>query len=433
MMNNMIRIFLAIILPFMLFVGPVRTASGQAANTQIINSYNDLAAIVSEPIFDESSVKKARDAYTDGVVMSLKEYQRQRLNGLGHLDASIQDAREKISETLWKCNNSYQEIRRLDSNTPDYEGLAKETIAALPALLKNQKDRNTNDTQAITTLSTKAFWEVGSAIANLHNLSVERDKYRKYYGSSRSTTDEAMIGLLQRRYTTSEYRSSDKAITIPFVNPSLANTYINDIIAIRNDSGKDLTACTVRVKLDGINATSGDSETDKHFHYVSYWPAGEYRYVWYPSRALRGIATNQSVDVIHKVEVIFVCDQFFTIANFDFRDKRYDDYLEKWANEHLKPAYFTGRWYTNKETYFDPAGFEVAYKGDIAQFTVQRVTVEAIQGNRSVSIYDASSQWSFSKKKWICHRDFNTINPSKINVIITFPGSSYKHVIYWER
>jgi hypothetical protein len=427
-MSNMIRIVLTVVALVAFLAGPIQTASAQA-NTD----YNDVAVIVSEPIFDETSVKKAREAYSDGGVMSLKEYQRQRLNALRRLDAAIESAREKIGRPLLQCNSTYQEIRRLDSNTPDYEGIVKQSIAAAPAMLKKQKNRNPDDTQAIDALAIKAIWEVGAAIFNAYNLSTERDNYQRHYSTSRSTTKDVMAGLVPRRYTTPERRPANKAITIPYVNPSLANTYVNDVIAIRNDSGKALVACTLLVNLRGVSASGGASEADRHYHYVSYWPAGEYRYVWYPSRGLKGIATNESVDVIRSVEVSFYCDQFTTTATFDFGGKRYDDYVKKWADDHLKPAAFTGRWYTDAENLVDPAGFQVTYKGDISRFTVQKVTVEAIQGDRSVRIFDGESSWSSSQKKWICHRNFNPVNPSKINVIITFPGSSYEHVVFWTR
>jgi hypothetical protein len=133
------------------------------------------------------------------------------------------------------------------------------------------------------------------------------------------------------------------------------------------------------------------------------------------------------------VEISLYADQLTTTTSFDFAGYQYDAYVKQCAEKHLPASSFTGRWYTNEENLIDPAGFWVTYKGDINRFTVKRVVVEAIQGNRSVRIYDDEPGWSSSEKKWICHRNFNRINAENVRVIISFPGSSYEHVLVWNR
>lgn len=398
--------------------------------------YNDLAAIVSEPVFDSDSASKGSDAYTDGGVMARKEYERLRLNELRSLDGALQAAREKIAEPVWGCYNSYLEIRRLDSRTPDYESVAKRALAASPALIKKKEDRTQTDQQALNSLAATAIWEVGGAIFNSYKISTERRNYAARYNSSRQTARSAIAGLVAGRYAVSlemeEALPGSSPVDIS-VNPSLANTYLNDLIELRNNSGKSLGECTLLVNLTGISATDASTQYDSHFHYLSYWPAGEARFLWYPSHALTGVATNESVDVIRKVDVSVYTDQCAATASLNLAGEPYDDIVKGWAEKHLPNDSFTGRWYTNAENLIDPAGFEITYKGDMSSFTVAKVVVEASDGSGSFRMADYDSEWRSSKKKWICNRGFNPINPGKIKVTISFPGTSYEQVMVWTR
>jgi hypothetical protein len=412
---------------------------GRAA-AQDRSDYNALASIVSEPVFDSSSVARGREAYTDGGVMSRKEYERQRLNSLYKLDDKLQAARERIAEPLWQCYSTYQEIRRLDSRTPDYEGLAMRTLQASPALVKkyNKENLSADDKKAVGDLAAKAIWEIGGAIVNSYQLSSERDKYRQHYRSSRVTNRGVMTDLVARRYSTSRPTASapggGEVIGI-WVNPSFANTYIADVITLRNNSGKDLTGCTLLVQLSGLNARTNASEGDSHFHFIRSWPAGETRYLWYPSRSLPGIARDESVDVMQKIEVRLYTDQITSTASLNLAGGLYDRLLKEWAERHLAPARFSGRWYTNAENFVDPAGFEAQYNGDLSWFAFRMVVIEASDVLRSVRIRTRASDtgWSLREKKWIYHKDFNPVNPGTIKVIISFPGSSYEHVVVWNR
>lgn len=421
----------------LLFVALVAVLPHRAA-AQELSDYDSLARIVSEPVFDGRTVDKALDAYSDGRIMSRKEFHRQLLGSLGKLNYAHQVAREKIAEPLWNCYSTYLEIRRLDSRTPDYEGAAKATLEAAPALLKKRKDWNDDDKNAIGGLVAKGLFEIGGAIVNSYRLSSERDKYRGHYQTSRSTNCRVMSGLAARRYAASTFTakaSGGGEILDISINPSFANTYCDDCIVLRNNSGKDLTACTLVVKLSGLYAKTNAAEGDSHFHFIDKWPAGATRYLWYPSRGFSGIATNQSVDVMQKIEVLVSSDQLTSTSSLDLASGLYDKLLKEWADKHLAPSSFSGRWYTDKDNWFDPAGFEVKYNGDMRSFKFKMVIVEASAGLRSVRIHtrDDDTVWSQGEKKWICHKDFNSINPSKVKVIIWFPGSSYEHVVTWNR
>jgi hypothetical protein len=398
--------------------------------------YNDLALVVSEPVFDGSSVDNASSAYADGGVMSSEEYERQQLNNLRELESQSQAAREQIAGPLVDCYNTYQEIRRLDSNTPDYEGLVRKAIEATPALIEkgNRQVLSQNDQQALNSLTVKAIWEIGGALVNSIRLSSQRDDYATHYNASRRTIREAMAGLVAQRYAASpsaaENPGGGGVIDIE-LTPSLADTYCADIIALRNDSGKDLGACTLFINLAGIRATTNESEEDSHFHYVSSWPAGQPIYLWYPSRSLQGIATNQSVDVINKVEVSIYSDDLTTTASQDLTGGVYDDIVKQWAEKHLPADSFNAKWWTKAELWWDPAGFEVTYNGDLSSFTVKQIVVEAVDGDQSVRVSDNSTDWRSSEKKWICDPNFNSIDPRQVKVTISFPGTSYEHVITW--
>jgi hypothetical protein len=419
-----------------LLVVAIVAAVPQLAVAQNANDYNDMAAIVSEPIFDSDSSEKEEAAYADGGVMSRQEYIRQRLNDLRGLDARTQAAREKIAAPLWDCYRTYQEIRRLDSNTPDYEAIAKSALGATPALVKryNKEDLSTDDKVAVGKLAVTAVWEIGGAIVNSYKVSAERDKFARHYQNSRSTTYQAMAGLVKARYAnSSDTTDALETVVIESVDLSFANTYICDGIELKNDTGKDLTACTLLVKLSGENATTGRAENDAHFHFVGFWPKGEKRYLWYPSKSFSGIAVDQSVDVVRDVVVSVYCDQLATTAKYHFDAKEYDDYVKEWAEKHLSDSAFSGRWYTDEENFVDPAGFEVTYEGDLSVFNYKQIVVEAIEGDRSMRIRGNGNEWSGAEKKWICHKLFNPIHPGTIRVTISFAGTSYERVIEWQR
>lgn len=400
-----------------------------AVQAQSKSGYNSLAAIISEPVFNAKSINQASKSYKDAAIMARKEFQRQRLAKLKRLSGSTESARNKISTDVGRCYSSLREIRRLDSTTPDYEGLVMKSLNATPSLLKNEENRTGSDNQAIDELAGKILWEVGAALVNSYNLSVERDNYKARYRASRFTTNDEMTRLVASRYTGTS-RKSNK-VSIATIYPSIAGTYINDTIAVRNDSGENLEACTFLIRLNGINAASGGSEADRHFHFVSYWPKGTTRYFFYPSRTFSGIGGNASVDVIRKVDVYFYSDQFYTTSSYSFTSQKYDAHVKKWAAENLPGKHFTGRWRSAADNLIDPAGFEVTYKGKLSSFTVDKVTIEAVNGTQSIRIYNGEKKWKSSQMKWICHDNFNKISPKKVNVIISFPGSSYQHTFTW--
>lgn len=425
MHRKILRSVLVLLLPSLLI-----SQLAQVVSAQSKSDYDSLAAIVSEPVFTRDGVQKAIDSYRDSGVMTRKELQRQRLSGLKQLDSSIDPTRRKIAAIYTSCYNSLREIRRLDSNTPDYEGLVMKSLKATPALLKSQDSRNAYDNRSLDDLAGKVIWEVGKAIVNSYNLSVEQDNYKKHYRDSRFTANDLLGKLVSKRYAGVPKKTSG-TVSIASINYSLANTYVNDCIGIRNDSGKNLTGCSLFLMMKGSNADTKATEYDRHFHYVNYWPPGTTYYFWYPSKSFSGIGGNASVDVLQQLDVYFYSNEEWRTVNHKISQESYDKALKDWALKNLPGKDFTGRWRKASDNIVDPAGFEVTYRGELHSFTVEKVTIEAVNGTQSKRVFNGDNKWNRNQMKWICHDNFNSIAPAKVNVHISFPGSTYQRTISW--
>ena len=399
--------------------------------------YNDLAGVMSEPVFDATNSSKATTIYGDSGLMAFVENQRQRLRLLAQVEGMMETSRLKISEPINDCYQSYQEIRRLDSRTPDIEALVGATIDATPAMFTKKENRTSADDQALANLAFEAIWEIGEMAVNSYQANNARNGYSTNYGKARRMAWKEFTDRAPSRYSASPVirnASSGQDALEVYINHSLANTYINDVIQIRNNTGRNLTKCTLLIELEGISADSAEQSLyEYHFHYVDNWPVGESRIVWYPSRSFSGMATNQSVDVIKKVGIVLYSDQLTVLWNSDLSGSSYDNVVKEWADKYLSGDKFTGKWRRKADNWFDPAGHEMVYSGDFTSFNFKELVIEAREGDKVVRIWDSKSPWVKGNKRYICHENFNDIDPEKITLFISFTGSTYEHEIHWER
>jgi hypothetical protein len=391
-----------------------------------------MAEAVASPIyFDFEAAKKSHE---DSTLMLRVEMARQRLVALSPTRTDLVAARSELLGNLDSCHWSMENLRRLDKYVPDYAGLAGRTLLAAPGLYKqyNEDDLTKNDEKALGDLVGKAIGEVINGISNAYQASTERTAYQSAYVKARSAGKKVIAELCPNAYrSTNALGSIDLAID---VDGSWNNTFSADWVRMRNDSGRDLTDCTLFVSIDGTNATTGAAESDSHVHFLPRWPAGKWAYAPYPSRSAGGIATNESVDSIDKVKVAVFSEQATGSVEHTYAGAQFDADVERWVDSALKPK-FSGQWcsYTN-HTFYDN-GFDFSVEAEFSPFPVQDVTVTLHEGTLETSLTwslpGGTMSTGFLGKRYLSSSSFNAWDPDKVEVTLTFPKSGYKRVLTW--
>jgi hypothetical protein len=406
---------------------------------RIDEDYVTLANVLSSPIFKE--VSRAQQGHTDTAVMVRLEVARQQLQAMRSVQPGLAEIRDAALRTMELCHSSMVELRRLNARVPDIEGIAGRAITATPGLynLYNMKegekveDKLTRDQQAaVADLIVKAGSEAIQGIANAYYAWSEKENYRKHYVDFRTSARNDLVKQMGVQYkSASDLRASAIAIDL---DGSWNNTFNTDWLCLRNDSGGDLTRCTIFVSLNGTNAESGNNESDSHIHYMANWPAGTWIYAPYPSRAAGGIAQNESVDCVKSVKVWVYADQGRLCKDYSYLGPEYDKDVSRYVDTQLKPKFY-GKWYNYTDHTFYDNGFEISYEGEFSSFPVSRVTVTIKEGSLEKSLYwnmqsgKMSSGWL--GKLYLSDSSFNGRNPDTVAVSIEFPNSSYKHQMSW--
>jgi hypothetical protein len=386
-------------------------------------------ALATPVFFDSDQLKKS---HSDTVVMLRMEIARQRLMGLKTWPGDLAKFRDTFLFPLETCHSSVENQRALNQRMPDFEGMARSLVDAAPGLDKAAKKQklNRDDQMAVDSLAIKAASEIIGGLVNAYEASAERDAYQKAYRTLRKDAVRAIRETCPAQYKGTE-KARVKALDVQF-SGSWNNTFTNDVLSLRNDTGEDLTNCTILVSLAGYNAASDAKESDSHLHYVAKWPAGKWLYASYPSRTRGGIATNESVDSIESVSVTLYSNQCLDRVNYTYQGKDYDEDVERWAKNRLKGK-FTGKWFSYQNHGLHNNGFKIWYEGK-SSFPVRFITVRAKQGGTEKAI-----RWRIGARKmnagdsmWLSHEDFNGLDdPENVVLDFEFPRSSYTYKVTW--
>lgn len=151
-----------------------------------------IAESVASPVF--TSYEAAVDGLGDDAVMLRQELAYQQLSQLSSTNAQLDTFRRNRLSDYSACNQSLRELRRLDSNVPDFEGLVTKTLAASPALYKTARANydgksatySEYDHDSVSELAEKAITEVIRAGYNAYQASEERTNYRNRYRKARA-------------------------------------------------------------------------------------------------------------------------------------------------------------------------------------------------------------------------------------------------------
>jgi hypothetical protein len=423
MMSHLIRSRGGWLVALMIAVVPA------AAPAQVDESYARMAGVLSSPIYLD--VDSAKDSHADTAVMLRMAMARQQLMGISQVQPELASVRFEMLRNLETCHLSIENLRRLNQYVPDVEGLAKRTIVAAPGLYKtyNEQDLDKDDQKALGDLAFKAGAEVVGGLVNAYQASTERTAYQAAYAKTRTDAKKAIIGLCQ-----DQYRSSNAAVSLNLtvqVDGSWNNTFAKDWVDLRNDTGRDLTNCTIVVSLAGTNATTGADESDSHVHYLTRWPAGKWLYAPYPSRAANGIATNESVDCIDSVKVTVLSEQSSGTVEHTYTGEALDEDVRRYVTSSLKPK-FSGQWfnYTN-HTFYDN-GFDLSFEGSFSALPASRIDVKITEGTLVKTLYwNLAPGSGLPGKHYFSDPRFNGWNPDRVEVTLSFPKSSYQHVVAW--
>lgn len=407
-------------------------AAGWGAQAQVDDDYTVLASALSSPLF--TSVKSADHGYADAVVLLRMEIARQKLREMVSPPPGLGAIRDSALRTLDACHRSMERLRELDKYMPDIERLARDALKSTPALYREVagKPLTASDTNAIADLAVGIIVETGRALFNAYEMNAERRAYRSAYDETRRGAR-----LLLAQACAAQYRGVPTAtfdVLKVDLDGSWNNTFDCDWLSLRNDSGKDLTKCTILVELDGWNAKSGARETDSHVHYINRWPADMWLFGRYMARNDRGIADNESVDTIETVTFSVYSEQYRNHITYAYVGKEFDTDVERFVKQDLKPKFTGGFRSYDSHLIFDN-GFHLAYEGTLTSIPLSYVTVKIIEGTATKAIrwsIDGERMSAGSWGKTFSDERFNGWNPDKAEITLEFPHSDYHHVLYFD-
>jgi hypothetical protein len=399
-------------------------------------AYREIVESLASPAYFE--FEESKNGHSDTMVMLRLEQARQRLNGVRNWPAALAPYRLSLIDKLESCRRSLAELRRLDQRMPDFEGIVSRGLEAGPGLIKVVKSRDLNglnqdEQMAVAKFAVRVGAEVIGSVVNAYNASAERNSYQRSYDRIRRDAVAAVNKACPDQYAGVE-RAKGKALEVG-VSGSWCNTFINDLLYLRNDTGKDLTNCTLLVTLNGFHAKSDQREYDNHVHYVAHWPAGKWLYLTYPSRAKSGIATNESVDIIESVAVSLYSKQCWDKIDYTHAGMNHDDDVKRNVEADLPGEKFSGSWYHYDNHTFFNNGFKFQYNGRLSYFPVWSVTVKAKRGNveRAVRFSINARRMAKGEGMWLSHAGFNVFNgrPETVEVEFEFPRSAHRHSVFW--
>ena len=195
----------------------------------------------------------------------------------------------------------------------------------------------------------------------------------------------------------------------------------HDWFSIYN-SGPTLQDCTIVVQLTGEQR-----DVRKNVHFIKNWPANTWMYARYePGQAILGRRVgNMSVIQVQQLDVTVYSPQFATAINYVYQGAVKD----KKIAEKCKDLKLSGRyrpfdsglvWDTQRGAYFTLDG--VAFVGKC------RVDVTFRRGFQSKGWYWQFDYWKKGEEKTFdTQKDQLTFDPDNIDVVISFPGTNYKH------
>lgn len=343
----------------------------------------------------------------------------------------------QASEARSSYQNSYQAARRagrklkdiVDSNNsaprPVIYGIGIEANIGDAILVKLVKPNS--PAEAAGMLAGDLILAVDSLNINDHNV---EQVFKKIPGAYKSQVEikikrDEQIKTLQIQRTVEIFEASLLNIDI---DGSWDAFYDSDYVTYTNISGVNLTNVTLAVKLVGRHGANAAQNGDEHLHFIDKWPAGSSLVARYMSSSASGIATNESVDQIDKLEYKLYSDQFKQKNSIPYTGEAYNDDIKRYFGD----SEFIGTWRNYPPDHlFHNSGFEVSRR-DGKNFRVYRVNITAWQKNESRSLEFSTNNNSFEGKQYFRDKLFNNWYPDRIVMNIKFPYSNFVVEKEWD-
>jgi len=211
--------------------------------------------------------------------------------------------------------------------------------------------------------------------------------------------------------------------------PSWQGAYDNDLLILKNETGRDLSLSAFFVTIQGK-----DGSRITHLHHASVWANGQQLYFKYPYYET-DYASGQTVNHPVRVEVsVFSPDGFIQDVKI-WTDDEYDNTIRKYIRDVTVSPVFLGEYVedgTNRAYY---PGAKVSFIG-LNRLPVKRITVRFTRRGQT-----AEARWDWNKYlpagedvvlRAQSLAQFCKYNPpEQKQVIIEFTDSSVPAVIAW--
>lgn len=218
-----------------------------------------------------------------------------------------------------------------------------------------------------------------------------------------------------------------KSVMRANIDGSAGAWYSSDELYLTNQSGQDLTNVFLFVHLKGRHGA--DDGTDDHMHFIREWKAEETRVMRYLSTAIEGIASNESVDFIHTVDVRLYSDQVAQTESFDYSEAAYSSDLMAY----IKDREITALWYEYPEDhFFFDSGVQLK-TSDGSRHPASGATVTAQGLFRSESRYFSFTGGRFDGDEYLSANDFDELGVQTYKVTLHFPGTSQTVELNFQR
>jgi hypothetical protein len=206
-------------------------------------------------------------------------------------------------------------------------------------------------------------------------------------------------------------------------------TFDSDILYLRNQSGRELTGCTIAVTLEGDNDSPGRT---RHLHYVDRWPAGQLRVGRYRVAKAKGISRDECVESLRRVTVKLYSDQYRNTIRYHYVDSgKMDADIARYMDQMRSKFSLTFA----KDNFLSNASIRVTHNGGVGSFPIRLITARVQQGGivKTVAFTPGGKRWSsgFLGGQTLTSEEFNGLDPDSIELLLEFPGSLHRTRLRW--
>ncbi len=261
-------------------------------------------------------------------------------------------------------------------------------------------------------------------------LRIARNGTTKDYELKRTLRLDALSGLIALR-----------------LSGSCDGAFDTDDLCMTNETGEDLTGCTLLVTLATGSPDTSEEATRKHLHFVSRWPKGESLVATYHNSGSRRIARDETFRFVQRVTVELLSDQYQGTTDYEYwnsAERRADiqDYCDRYTS-------IDGRFFTEVDGLFSKgdglhhsdAGVRVwlnAADGKTAPtLALSGIAITVREGGRSATSSWRGFTWQgggLVPFKDFYSKDFNGFrDPDAYEVRLRFYGTDYEHVQRFNR